>query len=255
MSEQNKWLDRIDKLLSTVENVNNGLSVLRSILEDTTEEPKLPQLPTPDEVDDILNHTKIESADDYFALVAYNGIADSMYDYANYLSSEGSRFLTGELSDSLRNEMIHHSIPYVFAIMCGLKGVFSAVYEFKKTQYKQYQKIFAFLHHFLDEESCLEELYAFEFFADVSELWEIVVMIMDEIDEQNNIEIFSSYLQAYCYDITRVSGNTFEILNSDESNWTKRKVLKKYQKNIHLYAKAIMSRLDTELYLLQKEMS
>ena len=126
--------------------------------------------------------------------------------------------------------------------------------KWNKYSYDLYITSFCFLSDLICGEKDLAEEYSFDFLTDVSELWEIIVAVTDQINSIEKFNSFSDYISIISHDLQKSSQLALEFINSDLSPRERRKMAKLLKKFVRVSSKKLSSKFALEAYLIQKNM-
>ena len=251
MAEQNKWMERFNSFANIVEQVNSGINFIKDILDESETDCSLPQIPSKSEVSEMLKNKTEYDEHDVNALEIYEVIAEPFYTYTNHLQ----KYAIVSDEDLQTEEIMTESSPYVIEILRHLRF---CVDSLKKTKYgsKNFEiaiTIFDFINFLVCDENSLSEGYpTVEFFADVDELWEIVVGVIDDTDRKYNRDTFSDFLNLYYREILKMKHHLSELLTDDCPKRFRKKAMKKYAKFMRITSKFMSERLTAEMMLLYR---
>lgn len=253
MPEQEKWIDRLDKLISMADKASEGLNFIKGIIDDCEEEPPhIPYVPDATEVVEMYKELDDSDIDAAIGLEIYHKIAKSMSAYCKYLVE----LLEENNEDVDVQEAIHKNMLYAIDILVDMANLLRPV---KKLKYKNNTKTnllvrrFDFVNRLIGDADSLSETYPLPFLKDVSEIWEAVVELVDAVDELNGREAFSECINGYHEKIAAVDSVVTDIMNIEHRKRIQTKVLKKYVKFVRKYAKKLANKFGEEAYILMRE--
>ena len=253
MPEQEKWIDRLNKLISITDKASEGLNFIKDIIDDSEEEPPhIPYVPNAAEVVEMYKELDDDDVDAAIGLEIYHKMAKSMSAYCKYLVE----LLEEENEDVDAQEAIHKNMLYATDILVDMANLLRPV---KKVKYKNNKKTnllvrrFDFVNRLIGDADSLSETYPLPFLKDVSEILEVVVELVDTIDELNGREAFSGCIISYHEKIAAVDSIVTDIMNIEHRKRVQTKVMKKYIKFVRKYAKKLANKFGEEAYILMRE--
>ena len=250
MSTQRNWSEKLGNLISFVEMAGEGLNILKNIVDDADDTPRLPRIPNQDETEKHIQNCDDNNLKKSKSLHAYQLIATSLSDYCNYLI---------ENHNQAKEDLTEGSLPYVKNIYYDLCDTFGTFGLIKKTKWtfslcETGAIYFAFLTDLISGETDLDERYSVDFFSDVSELWELVMSITDALNEKNNIRPFSSMIQELCEPIKNTNAHILPTFEDDLSPRQQRKLTKLYKKYLCVSSKELEDLFRLEINIIERNL-
>lgn len=248
------FLNKLDKFNSFLEGACEGLTIMKELLEsDDDSSPKLPVIPNYDEVEQYFEKIDDMYSREAVALRTYRVFADSMSCYASFLVEE-SDLISNE--NAFSEQFEKDSIKFILGVLYELHLVFDVFQKIKlgSDQYNEFLEGFHFTIALMCSDAPLNELYDVEFFDDLSELWEVLVGMVDMVNAKYGAPLFSEFLNKFYENWTVIEEYTLSVLNSDCSRWTKKRVLKKYVKAFRDAAKKMSNTLQIQASFLRQRL-
>ena len=208
------------------ETLGKDIDDVKKLLDDSASE--IPYIPTQHEIETLLNELDEVSLKETSALMTYQLIADQMSSLLSFLVDNNAL---------KKEEIIAGSSKYISDIYLILSRFLS---NLKKTKWDldtcdEIIYSFLFLVDLIGTEKDLCDEYAFDFFADVSELWELIINITDEVHEEKGLTLFSQSISELYIQMDDVNDSIIDILNADLSLQEKKKVFKKAKVQKYIY--------------------
>ena len=248
-----KLTNGINKVISILEKVNDGIELFNDILNSDDSTMHLPVIPARDEVEEYLENFDILS-ENASALRAYRTFANSMSAYSKFWVEQwNSKYSTGD--NSFDDELEQASVECIVRIFYEIHFVLDEIQKIKlgSDRYTELLNRYLFMTKFMFgyNEEMLSETYDIDFFDDLSELWELLVATIDAIHDKYGAPAFSDRLQQFNEHITAINEYTASVLGSNCSRWTKKRTLKKYVKLIRTSSAGISDILRVEAKFLK----
>ncbi len=249
MIDYGKIRNTLDKITSIVDTTKKGIEFTKDVLdtmmmEDTVE---FPQVLTKEEAQNILLGLDDYEPEEAVALSTYCVFADSMAKYSNYLVDQYQTYGDDLSEDSIMIGSIEYIVEILIYFNSLIETLKKVRFGSKTCKFQLLQ--FAFIMDLMSGKTNLSEQYSFEFFDDVSELWEIIINIIDETNNKRDIKALSGMIEVYYDQITEVNKQV-NLALEDCNSRTKKKVEKTYVKFVRRCAKEFSKQLVYQIRLL-----
>jgi len=245
-----KFSDGIRKTIAALEKTDTGINYVKDfldILNTGNADPQPPHILNRAETQAILDQMDSTSSFEGYVFRTYLIIADECAEYANFL-------IENELESD--QEIISGSLPYIQNLYSQLAQFFKFL---SKTKWDKYScdlliTSFAFLSDLICGEKDLARVYSLDFLTDISELWEIIVEITDQINNTEKFNSFSNYITLISPGLNQSTQAAIEFLESDFSPRERRKMVRIFKKLVRRSSKQLASKFALEAYLIRKNM-
>ena len=245
-----KFSEGIRKTIVALEKTEDGINYVKAfldILASGNEELQPPRILTQAETQELLDQLENPISFAGYVLRTYFLIADECAEYANFLVENES---------CSKQEIVSGSLPYIELLYSKLAQLFKVLSKAKwnKDSYNAYITSFCFLSDLMCGEKDLSETYSFDFLTDVSELWEIIVGVTDQINSIEKFSSFSDYISFISYVLNQSTQMAIEFVQSDLPLKERRKKSKLYKKLVRECSKKLSTQLTFEAYIIRKNM-
>lgn len=247
MLDYEKINNTLDKIMTIADKTSSGIGMLKEMLEifDPDDSVQLPQILNREEVQQLINEVDDPFSREAIALKTYCIFADSMAEYSNYLVEE----YQDSSDDSSVDNILIGSVDYITKILVRIQAIFES---FKKLKYGSKLYLpqinqFGFIMELLADRKDLVELYSYDFLSDVSEMWELIVEIIDQINDECDVRPFSEVIDNYYDSLAEVDEKNADAMSEAYKKREKKKVLKTYTKFIKKFTKEFSKQIEYEI--------